>query len=203
MYTHVHFYYIGNVCIESLYTYKFINKVCILCSDLALLRVPACAALLLPSERGQSGTRLLGQSARRHRVSPLRSQQPHAGGRPFAASRLAASPPAMIRLHRQRVGWSFFNVIIIYRVNIHCSYTDDSLQSTGVCGDSRRSPSPCPSCGAELPAPLPAVPCCPPTRGGSAGEPAASAALQLGVTGPGQLLVSPLLLFLRGFWWDS
>lgn len=39
MYTHVHFYYIGNVCIESLYTYKFINKVCILCSELVLLLI--------------------------------------------------------------------------------------------------------------------------------------------------------------------
>ena len=27
--------------------------------------------------------------------------------------------------------WSFFNVIIIYRVNIHRSYIDNGLQSTG------------------------------------------------------------------------
>jgi len=33
MYTCVHFYYVGKVFIESLYTYKFINKVCILCSE--------------------------------------------------------------------------------------------------------------------------------------------------------------------------
>lgn len=62
--------------------------------------------------------------------------------------------------------WSFFNVIIIYCVNIHCSYIDNRLQSTGVYSDSLPEPSPSPSGGAGLRAPSPAVPCCSSGHGG-------------------------------------
>lgn len=53
------------------------------------------------------------------------------------ARALSSSPPSNEQIADEKllVLFIFFNVII-YCVNIHCSYTDNRLQSTGVYSDS-------------------------------------------------------------------
>lgn len=100
---------------------------CILCRELVLLLFPQSADPLAAPEGLPEGIPLLG-----HRC-PLSLPSSSALVTDLAPRR-PVTPLSMDQAAEAEWGfpWSFFNVIIIYRGNIHCSHTDDRLQSTGV-----------------------------------------------------------------------
>lgn len=101
--------------------------------------------------------RILPWGQRSHQLHAYRSRSPwqdvwhhHAPAeqspatpRPSGAARALDSSPLS---NEQVLGEKYFCLflfnVIIYRVNIHCSYTDDRLQSTGVYSGSLRRPAP-------------------------------------------------------------